>query len=162
MLNTFVIVEKGSIISPQLLTTREYGRWLSATFDEYTVAQELFLRTKKGNESLLESHPGTRIGSYFDSNKFSKYELQCWYVESDSDIMKKLIKYGIAELGDCSRHNQKQMLRLYTVDQIQLYIQTKIDRHFDFGNDILTPKQIITQQMDKVEMPVKQKTKKLF
>lgn len=162
MLNTFAIVEKGIVISPRLVTTREYGRWMSSTFDEYTVAQELFLKSKKGNDSLLESHPGTKIGNYFDSNKFSRYELQCWYIGSDTDIMKRLIKYGLAELGDCSKYNQKQMLRVYTVEQIQLYIQTKLDRHFDFGNDILEPKQIITQEADKLVMPVKQKIKKLF
>ena len=84
-LDSFVIVSGGTVISPALTTTRQYGIWLPNVFDEYTVSQELFLRTKRGNESFLESHPGTKIGTYFDSNKFLKYELQCWYIPRDSE-----------------------------------------------------------------------------
>lgn len=161
-LDSFVIVQGGTIISPTLTTTRQYGIWLQNVFGQDIAAQELFLKVKRGDISLLESHPGTRIGNYFDSNEFSKYELKCWYIANDSDVMEKLVMRGLAERGDCCKFQGKQMLRLYTVDQIQLYIQTKIDRSFNFGDLLREPKQIVTTELSKIIQPERKKRKGLF
>ena len=161
-LNCFVLVKGDTIISPLLTTTREYGNWLPEVFDDSIASQELFLSTKKTGTSLKESHPGTKIGNYFDHNSFQKDDLKCWYIGSDTDIMKRLIKFGLADLGDCSKYNDRQMLRVYTVEQIQLYIKTKIDRNFDIGNLVLDPKQIMIQDMNDVVKPIQQKRKGLF
>lgn len=161
-LDSFVIVQGGTIISPTLTTTRQYGIWLQNIFGNDIAAQELFLKVKRNGVSLLESHPGTRIGNYFDSNKFSKYELKCWYISSDSDVMEKLVMRGLADRGDCCKFQDNQMLRLYTTDQIQLYIKTKIDRDFDIGNMLCEPKQIVTTDISKIVKPEKQKKRGLF
>ena len=161
-LDSFVLVEGGTVISPALTTTRAYGNWLPEVFDEYTVAQELYLKSKVGDTSTLESHPGTRIGNYFDVNVFNKHNLKCWYINSKSAIMKRLIKYRLAELGDCSKKNGEQMLRVYTVDQIELYIRTKLDRSFTIGDMITEPKQIVITREDDVIRPAYEKRKGLF
>ena len=103
-LDTFVIVQGGTIISPTLTTTRQYGIWLQNAFGQDVGVQELFLKTRNGDISLLESHPGTRIGHYFDTNNFKSYLLKCWYIDSTSDIMEKLIKLGFADKGDCAKY----------------------------------------------------------
>jgi hypothetical protein len=62
-LDTFQLVNEDRVISPILTTTRKYGDWFEGTFDEYTSQMELYMKSKKkSGESLLERHPGTRIG----------------------------------------------------------------------------------------------------
>ena len=50
-LRTFQLVKNDKVISPILTTIREYGRWFEATFDEYTTASELYMKSKKGKET---------------------------------------------------------------------------------------------------------------
>lgn len=161
-LDTFVIVKGGTIVSPTLTTTRQYGIWLQNAFGQDVGVQELFLKTRNGDISLLESHPGTRIGNYFDTNQFTKYSLKCWYIDSNSDVMTKLIKLGLADKGDCSKYQGNQMLRVYTVDQIELYLQTKLDKNFKIGGLLHEPKQVVTTNIASIIQPAKERKKGLF
>ena len=95
-LRTFQLVNNDKVISPIITTIREYGRWFEATFDEYTVASELYMKSKKGKETVLESHPGTRIGKFFDSKKLSDPGLHSWFILQDSPMMERLVKYQLA------------------------------------------------------------------
>lgn len=169
MLQTFVIVSDNKVISPVLTTTREYGRFLEDTFDSSICRLELYMVSKKSDgETVLESHPGTKIGSWFDKNKFFQNSLQSWFIYQDSTMMDKIRKYKLAEYRDAipiSVNDEKgrRMLRCYTVDQIDLYIRSNIDKLFKLEYD--KPKQIKIRESDfnKMIIPqIKQERKRLF
>ena len=81
ILNTFQLVNNNNIISPSLVTIRQYGNWFQQTFDEYTSQMELYMKSKKNTgESVLEWHPGTRIGKWFDSHNIDSPKYKSWYV----------------------------------------------------------------------------------
>ena len=44
----------------------------------------------------------------------------------------------------------------------QEIVRTKLDKQFDFGDMLLTPKQIVTRELDNVVKPTQQKRKGLF
>ena len=168
-LQTFVLVHDNNVISPALVTIREYGRWFEKSFDEYTSQMELYMSSvKAGGERVLEWHPGTRIGKYFDSNKFSGEQYKCWYILQDSTMMDKLKKYGMAEYRDAipiavNDEQGRRMLRVYTVNQIEVYIRAQIDRNARL--DVYKPKQIkiLDSDFGKLIMPkVEHKKRKLF
>lgn len=164
MLSTFQIVYGKEVVSPPLVTTREYGRWFTEEYDNYTVSQELFMRSKtKDGGTVLENHPGTRIGNFFDTRTFTSDLLHCRYIEQDSSIMEKLIKYGLADKRDTitvSTMPGKRVLRVYTLAQVELYIQSTLDRGFTFGDKYLIPKQVKVSTLDGLEVPKKKTNKK--
>lgn len=143
MLTTFLLVNKNDVISPILTTTQQYGTWLEETFGEYIAKQELYMKsTKSGGQSVLEWHPGTRIGKWFDDHKGQS---QCWYISKDSPIITRLDKYKLVRTKDAVSKvpgTKDLALRLYTVDQIQLYIKSNIDSKFDISKYIEESKQI--------------------
>ena len=146
-IDSFVIVNKDRIISPVLVTIRSYGSWFEKTFDEYTAQMELYMKAKtKDGESVLEYHPGTKIGKWFDSNTFDSNELHSWFVLQDSNIMYKLVKAKLAEQKDAipisvNDPEKRRMVRVYTKEQIELYLRTLLhDKSFQLP--ITTPKQI--------------------
>lgn len=171
MLDTFVLVKNNETISPQLVTIREYGRWFEETFDNYTSTQELYLKSKnKSGETVLESHPGTRIGNYFDKHSFTKPTLYSWFILQDSTMMKRLKHYKMAELRDAipisvNDEESRRMIRVYTVEQIETYIKGNIDRNFSIAKHIGIAKKVCIKEsdMDKLIKPdTKVKKKKLF
>lgn len=167
-LNTFVMVYNDEVISPILTTTREYGRWLEQLYGASVAQLELYLKSKtKDGSTVLESHPGTKIGMWFDKKTFEKTEYMCWYVDQDSSMMNRLRKSNVAELRDCVEVQKRRMLRLYTLNQIELYIKHNIDKSFSFldMSVYLQPKQIKIRDtdFDKMLKPVaKSQKKKLF
>jgi hypothetical protein len=168
-LSTFIIVDGDRTISPVLTTIREYGRWMEENFDEYTCNFELYCKALKEGNQVLEYHPGTRIGKFFDVNTFHKNELQSWFFYQDSQMMDKLKKMKLAEYRDAipisvNDEKHRRMLRVYTVEQIELYIRSNIDRTFNITDKILTPKQIKIRPSDynKMIRPIIQKKKSLF
>lgn len=171
LLNTFVIVSQNKVISPLLTTTREYGRWLEETFDSSICQLELYLKSKKKTgESVLEIHPGTRIGEWFSKQDLQSNNLQSWYFYQNSTIVDKIRKYKLAEYKDAipisvNDEQGRRMLRCYTVEQIELYVRSNIDRKFQINNLYAPPKQIRIRESDfaKMIMPeVKQAKKRLF
>lgn len=168
MLETFVIVSDDNVISPILTTTREYGRWLEEIFDSSICQLELYLKSKKKTgESVLEFHPGTKIGEWFGRQKFEQRNLQSWFIEQDSTMMDKIRKYKLAEYRDAVpvSGNNTRMLRCYTVEQIEMYVKSNIDRSFKINTLIAPPKQIRIRKsdFDKMIMPVaKPVRKRLF
>ena len=167
MLNTFQLVYQDRTLSPILVTTREYGKWMTQEYDNYTAAQELFTKAKtKDGNTVLESHPGTKIGRYFDSNVFSKPELQCWMIRQDSAIMKRLVKLGLADWKDTIpslNNNGSRVLRVYTLQQVEIYLKTMVDRNFDWNGKYLQPKQIKVTYLSDLIMPkVENRRKSLF
>ena len=168
MLETFVIVSDNEVISPILTTTREYGRWLEEIFDSSICQLELYLKSKKKTgESVLEFHPGTKIGEWFTRQRFEQRNLQSWFIEQDSTMMDKIRKYKLAEYRDTVPvpGNNVRMLRCYTVEQVEIYVKSNIDRSFKINNLISQPRQIRIRKgdFDKMIMPVvKPARKKLF
>ena len=163
-LDCFVLIHNNEIISPMLTTTREYGAWFSSVFDNYTSGQRLFLKKRmNGGNSVLTSHPGTRIGDFFDSRKLDKYELKCWYLNGDSDLIKQLAWYMLADGNDCISKDKKKLLRVYTLEQIEFYVQMTIDKKFKLGDMALKPKQIQVHDMADVTKPsCKSNKRRLF
>lgn len=171
MLTTFQIVHKDKVISPALITIREYGTWFEKVFDEYTTQMELYMKSvKKTGESVLEWHPGTRIGNWFDKHEITTDNLRCWYILQDSTMMEKLKKHKLAELRDAvpisvNDAEGRRMLRVYTPEQIQLYIRSNIDKKFDIRPYIGKSIQVKVKDsdLDKLIMSkVKSNKKKLF
>lgn len=169
MLNSFVLVDKNQAISPPLVTTREYGNWLETVFDSSICNSELYMKTiKNGGERVLEKHPGTKIGAYYDKTKVDNADFKCWYILEDSKVIDRLVKLKLAEKKDVipisvNDEQGRRMLRCYTLKQIELYIRTKIDRNFTISDYIGISKQV---KIDDMQYIITQKTtsrkRKLF
>ena len=159
-LKTFQLTNKKEIISPILVTIREYRRWFEKVFGEYISKTELYMKSKRGGEVVYECHPGTRIGKFFDTNKFSSSNLHSWYILQDSPMMNKLVDYGMAELRDAipisvNDEDHRNMIRVYTVEQVQCYIRTNIDKQFNIAPyvDISRHVPVRDCDMDKLTKP---------
>lgn len=170
-ISTFVLVYKNNIISPILTTTREYGRWLEEYYDNSIANIELYLKSKKQDgTTVLESHPGTRIGNWFDKQRFNSTDYESWFILQDSTMMDRLVKYKLAEKRDAipisvNDGKHRKMIRAYTIKQIELYIQSNIDSSFSIADKTLKPKQVVIQDsdFDKLIMPeIKNRRKALF
>lgn len=169
VLNTFQLVDKDRVISPILTTTREYGNWLETVFDNSICDMELYMKSVKASgERVLEKHPGTRIGNYFDKTKLSNPEYKSWFILEDSRCIDKLVKLKLIEKKDVipisvNDEQGRRMLRCYTVKQIELYIRTKIDRNFSIAEYISTPKQVKVDDLQYIiTQKIQSKKKKLF
>ena len=166
LLTSFVLVDKGKIISPRLTTIREYGRWMQEYFDEYTCNKELYMMTNKEGGQVLTYHPGTRIGKFFDSNTVERSDLKCWYVHGNSSIMTQLSSWHIAETRDCvpTKLDNKEninILRLYTLSQIEFYIRNTMDKNFALTDDMVhTPKSITVKPEDYTTLIIPKQTKR--
>lgn len=174
ILNSFVLVNNNKVVSPVLTTTREYGDWLENVFDKSICQMELYMKSKKTDgTTVLEKHPGTNIGRYFDKAQLHSDRLKSWFVPQESDVMDKLVKLKLAEQRDAipiSVNDEKgrRMIRLYTTDQVNLYIQTSIDRSFNLNDYLNIPLQVKISDVELATLikPVTQsngiKRKKLF
>ena len=152
-LTTFVFTSGDRAISPPLVTVREYARWLESVFDEYTCNYELYLRATVGDSKVLEFHPGTRIGQYFDNTYLTDSKYESWYIYQESAMMAKLNKMKLASYKDVAPvlsgdRKGLKLLRLYSADQIELYVRTKIDRLFNINNFLTLPKKIALRKSD--------------
>ena len=170
-LSTFVLVNQDKVIGPVLTTIREYGTWFERTFDEYTAQQELYMKSRKQTgESVLEWHPGTRIGKWFDTQDLNDEQYKSWFILQDSTMMDRLVKLKLAEYKDAipisvNDVDNRRMIRVYTVPQIELYIRNLIDKNFSINEYISTSKQIKVKDSDfgKLIMPkVNIQKKRLF
>ena len=170
ILNTFVLVNKDRVISPVLTTTREYGNWLERVFDSSICNMEIYMKSiKKSGERTLEKHPGTRIGEFFDKISVQDISYKSWYAMQDSAVMDRLVKLNFAERKDAipisaNDIEGRRMIRLYTINQIDLYIKSRIDKSFKIDKYITVPKQvkISDSDMEQLIKPVVNKRKRLF
>lgn len=147
--NSFVLVNQNKVVSPVLITVRSYGSWFEGTYDEYTSQMELYLRAKTGDGSiLLEYHPGTKIGHWFDlhNRELTSDKLKCWYIPKESPVMDRLVKLKLAQNTDSNIKDGKQVLRVYTKDQIELYLKTLFREKIEIP--VGTPKQIKVKDTD--------------
>lgn len=152
-LSTFVFVQGNRAISPPLVTVREYGRWLETVYDEYTCNYELYIRATVDDIKVLEFHPGTRIGQYFDNTQFNSNKYYSWYVKQESIMMTKLNRMKLASYKDIAPvlsgdRKGLKLLRLYSIDQVELYVRTKIDKNFNINNFLVPPKKIVLRKSD--------------
>ena len=146
-LRTFVLVYENKTISPELVTVRDYASYLENTFNETICHQHLYMNSKKADGNVVcEWHPGTRLGNYFDHTDYIGTKFHNWYIPNSGKAMKQLVHHNIAELRDCHRYFDKQMLRVYTTDMIQVYIKFNIDGSFRLST--LEPKQIVLSKSD--------------
>ena len=166
-LSPVIFTSGNKAISPPLITVREYARWLETVYDEYTCNYELYLRATVEGTKVLEFHPGTRIGKYFDTTTFNNSKYNSWYISQESCIMQKLNKMKLAQYKDVApiRSDDKKalrLLRLYSIDQIELYVRTKIDRNFCISTHLLPPKKIAVTKCDMKDIikPVQTKCRK--
>jgi len=153
-LNTFQLVNKDRVISPVLTTTREYGNWFEKVFDSSISNMELYMKSvKKDGERMLEKHPGTKIGVFFDKTEVHSDNLKSWFIEQDGAVMDRLVKLKFAEYKDAipisvNDIQGRKMIRVYTVNQIDLYIRTKIDSNFNIDKYLTTCKQVKISDID--------------
>lgn len=151
-LSTFQLVNNGKVISPILVTTREWGKWFELVYDEYTINEHLYVKARRGEKSLLERHPGTRIGRFFDSDMFTQNDLGSVYILWESNIVDKLISIRMLRGNDnCSisiNGEKKNLVRLLTAGQIEVYIQSNIDRNFNISAYIGTSKSVVVKDSD--------------
>ena len=161
-IRTFVLVHNNKVISPLLTTTREYGRWFEEYFDEYTTQEHIYMKSLKADGTrVLESHPGTKIGAFFKDLRVSDPALLSWLIYKDNSAIAKIKKLGILENGDLVGNT----LKAYTVRQLDFYIASNIDSHFDISSEVMTPVQIKITDKDLPLMVcplVKKRNKKLF
>ena len=169
-LNTFVLVNKDRVISPVLTTTREYGEWLEKVFDSSICNLELYMKSTKTGEQLLEKHPGTRLGEFFKKTSVQSNAYKSWFAMQDSDVMDRLVKLKLAEYKDAipisvNDIEGRRMIRLYTIMQIELYVQMRIDKSFKIDKYITVPKQVKISDSDMKQLikpVVNSKRKSLF
>lgn len=168
-LDTFVLVNKNDeVISPRLTTTRIYGDWLGKVFDSSISDFRIYLKSvKKSGEHTLERHPGTRIGDFFDHTEVTSENLKSWFILQDSDVMDRLVKMKFAEKKDAipiqvNDSEGRRMIRLYTPEQIGLFIQQKMDKSFQIEKYLDLPKQvkISDKDIDELIKPVVNKSRK--
>lgn len=153
--DSFVLVNNNKVISPVLITIRSYGSWFEQTFDTYTTQTELYLKAKKEDgSSVLQYHPGTKIGKWFDSNSanFTSDNLQSWYILQDSTMMKRLVTLKLAQQKDAipisvNDVEGRRMIRVYTKQQLDLYLRT-LTRNNSFELPITVPKEIKVKDAD--------------
>jgi len=171
MLSTFQLVNQDRVISPILTTTRMYGVWFENVFDKYTALTELYLKAKKKDgEQVLEWHPGTRIGHWFDTNDVDSTDYKSWFIMQESPMMERLVKLKLAEQKDAipisvNDIKNRRMIRVYTVSQIELYLKNVLDKNFRIADYVSTPKQIKVKDtdMNRLIMPRKvAQRRKLF
>ena len=171
MLSTFRLVNRDRVVSPILTTIRMYAKWLENIYDEYTVQEELYLHaTKKDGTRVLEWHPGTKIGHWFDVKEPKGNEYRSWYILQDSPMMDRLVYLKQAEYKDSipisvNDEEGRRMLRVYTVNQIELYIRSNMDKNFSINRYIGESKQVRVKDsdMDKLIIPqIKSSRGKLF
>lgn len=160
-LRTFVLVNKNEVVSPPLVTIRDYADWMEHNFDSNICQMELYIRkmTKLGSW-VLESHPGTKIGNYFKKLSAHDPKLVSWFIPPKSEVLDRIVKKDMAEYTDA-----RLGLRVYTIDQINLYVKTNIDFSINMTTESLMPLQIKVsdselQEIKKPEM--KNRQKKLF
>lgn len=132
-LNSFQVWCRGKELTPQLITARSFGEWCKKVFSEQVCRKYLYVASKKKGS---EYHPGTKIGNYFDNNKFKDSVYNSWYVPKESEAFQYLIKNRLAEYRDICRFRKeekfKHCLRCFTVPQIRLFVQEMVK---DFGLD---------------------------
>lgn len=169
MLNTFQLVDKNRVISPILTTTREYGNWLETVFDNSICQIELYIPSiKEDGKKVLEKHPGTKIGNYFDKASISNSEYKSWFILEESKCIDKLVRLKLAEKRDTVPTSvydiqKRRMLRCYTLNQLELYIRTMIDPKFQISEYVSTPKQVKVDDMKYIiTQKIQSKKKRLF
>ncbi len=158
---TFCLVQDNKVISPPLTTIPEYARWLSVYFDDYIATDILYLNRKCDDGKVVsEYHPGTKIGQFFDNNSFNSFNLGTWKIQTDSNIMQTLIKKRWAQLKDANMN----ILRIYSVNQIELFVRQKIDPKFSIVGYYQNPRKIslVDSDIDKIIKPETQLKKSLF
>lgn len=153
MLQTVQLICNKKPRSPWLVTTQEYGRFMLDTFDESICSYILFKQESKEGEPVRVYHPGSRLGLYFDKNEFSKPELMSTFVKYDSVVFTRLHDLKLASYKDFNKikvngAQAQNLLRLYTVDQIALYIKQNVDYNFNLLSVLLNPKQIRVRECD--------------
>ena len=148
-------------VSPPLVTIREYGRWFENTFDNSISQLELYMHSKKSSgETVLEKHPGTKIGTFFRNTRVSNDKLVSWIIPPDSKVVDRLVRQGMVERVDA-----RLELKTYTVDQIEFYLRSNVDSSINMATECLMPIQIKVSDGDLADIQkpaLKQRNKKLF
>ena len=113
---------------------------------------------------MLERHPGTRIGRFFDSGRFTQPDLSSVYILWESGITERLLSLRMLGRNDSSsisidRDKKKRVVRLLTARQIEVYIQSIIDRNFSISRYV-RPRKIVVVKDSDLEKIVKFQTVK--
>ena len=166
-IKSFQLVYKDNVISPVLVTTRCYGEWFSRHFDEYTAKEELWITSKTAEgDKGREWHPGTKIGRWFDKNCVNNPIFKCWYIPQNSKVMARLKKLQLAEFTDIIKYRSdtkefSRMLRVYTVEQLVLYIKSNYNYNMDL--DLVEQPihiKVTDKDLEQIVMPKINKAKK--
>lgn len=160
-LRTFVLVNKNEVVSPPLVTIREYSNWMEDNFDSSICQMELYLKTITANGSrVLERHPGTKIGNWFKRVSVTNPKLVSWIIPPKSEVVDRLVKQGMVERVDA-----RLELRVYTLEQLEFYLRSNVDSSINMATESLMPIQIRVSdsELEEIQKPeLKTRQKKLF
>lgn len=159
-----------------IVTTREFGRWVTEAFG--TSDPEIVIAaTHITNNDGRPVHPGGYLNHYFAKKPILKEENKQRSFRVDSEFVMALIKRGLADIKDMNKlagssSNEKVWLKVYTLTQIEIafndLLRTMGRREVDFDLWVADPLVEIkcskepTWEFDQLNKKNVPKTKSLF
>lgn len=156
----FVLVQNRKVISEWLIPTSEIGRVARHWFDEATVIQEFTKKESKDGVGTRVSHPCSKIGQYFKKNRYTAKKYQSAFFMQNSIVVYRLKDLQLIDSKDIKRIKRRGsqvvelLLRCYTPEQVEVYVQSEIDRSFTMKDRMLPPIEIDISEADKKTMYV--------
>ena len=132
-LRTFSVQNKNGIVTEKLVTSSEFGRWLTNVVTPDVYFPLLFLDGKDGPSY----HPGTRIGNFFSNakNKFNSRKYYSIYIPTNTETflnLKKLPVFSNKDIStNCKVGGRKRVVRTFTLEQIELFLNSTMNRQFN-------------------------------
>lgn len=124
ILNTIAPFYNGLLIGPELITTREYGRWVMAVYGEKEPALAI-AATHITNHEGFPMHPGAYLNAYFKKNPVSLDENRQRSFHINSDVAQTVMKMGLAKINDVNKligaeSRERVWLKFYTTRQVEI------------------------------------------
>ena len=132
-LRTFSVTNKNGIVTEKLVTSSEFGRWLTNVVTSDVYFPLLFLDGKDGPSY----HPGTKLGNFFSNKKngFSSKKYYSIYIPVGTETFLNLKTLPIFSNKDistnCKVGGKKRVVRTFTLEQIQLFLNSMVDKQFN-------------------------------
>ena len=128
-LRTFSVRNKNGNVTDKLVTSSEFGRWMMSYFSPNVYQELLFTNDKEGPTY----HPGNKIGTWFNKqgNGFISKKHYSIYIPTDTETYTRLKEKGIVHAKDistnCKAAGNKKVVRCFTLEQIQLFLDSFVD-----------------------------------
>lgn len=132
-LRTFSVRNKNGNVTEKLVTSSEFGRWLTNVVTPDVYYPLLFLDGKEGPSY----HPGTRIGNFFSDakNAFISSKYYSIYIPTDTETFQNLKKLPLFRNKDistnCKIGGKKRVVRTFTLEQVEMFLNSTMNRQFN-------------------------------